>query len=195
MEPDSNFLSVADFADRVGVSRQAVYKRIRTDKTFSLYVVNEGRRTWIRPEAAALYAGFTESVNFDNRFTRFSADSDNLSTKSDNLTTEVVNRETWLIEQITAQLHDRDEQIRYLRDEIKELRNERRELRDEKMELLQMLRIEQATNSRLLLQDPGPMEQAEPAAAADVQTEGAAPAADPEQEREPARRWWQFWKR
>ena len=109
----TEYLSISEFANKVGVSRQAIYKRLNTD--LSTYVVNVDNKQMLSTKAFELFILSTEK--------------ENLSTLS---TVDTFDRLVKHLENEIVQLRNENEALK------QELSNEREQNRTQGAELLRL---------------------------------------------------------
>lgn len=97
-----DYIKIREFSEKFGISRQAVYQRIKKD--LEPYIKKSNGETLIDTDAAILFAGATNTDNVDSQLTV------NQSSKTDKL-----------IDSLKDQITAKDEQISVLQAQITQL--------------------------------------------------------------------------
>lgn len=111
-----NYITIAEFAERVGVSKQAIYKRISKD--LAPYLKEEGRVKYIAEEATALFNHSTNQPRLKQtkveRVEKVELDQDQETT----YLLEQLKEKDRLIQEQQQTIKDQAEQIKKLQDHI-----------------------------------------------------------------------------
>lgn len=97
-----DYIKIREFAEQFGLSRQAVYQRIKKD--LAVYTKKEGSETLIDTDAAALFASAGKPDNADSQFT-----------------VKQTSHADKLIDSLKDQISAKDEQITALQTQITQL--------------------------------------------------------------------------
>lgn len=162
---EQTFLSIKDFAARAGVSAQAIYKRLNNPvDELTTWLKTDGKRKMLDAEALFLFQS-TQEPTVDNQ-------------PVDNDSSTV---EQQLIAMLQAELAAKNAQIERLQDQVTQAHQL----------LSQEQQLRAVAEQRILMLESGQGEQPK------SEPEPAAEAAQDEpiqDEPQPKRPWWQFWK-